>query len=112
MPKIDLVFDQLWHTEKLFVTNQEPLELSVYMFALVCRCAFHHLETNVKNSLGMELTTDLTLSFLSSVNNDFFSVTGFGCEIEYVRTTESTNILLISVRVTCTIKFNVKETYG
>ena len=75
------------------MTNQEPLELSVYIFASVCRCAFHHFETNVKNLLGMELTTDLTLPFLSSVNNDFFSVTGFGCEIEYLRTTELTNIL-------------------
>ena len=52
-----------------------------------------HLETNFKNLHRMELTSDLTLQFLSSVNNDlfFFSfVTGVGCEIECVRATELT----------------------
>ena len=76
------------------MTNQEPLELSVYTFEPVCRCTFPHLETNFKNLLGMELTTDLTLRFLSRVNNNFFFfVTGVGCEIESVGTTKSTDIL-------------------
>ena len=52
-----------------------------------------HLEANFKNVEGMELTSDLTLQFLSSLNNDllFFFVTGVGCEIECVRATESTD---------------------
>ena len=75
------------------MTSQEPLKLSVFAFEPGCRCTFQHLETNFKDLLAMKLTTDLTLPFLSSVNNDFFSVTGAGCEIESVGTTESTNIL-------------------
>ena len=64
----------------------------------------------------MGLTSDLTLQFLSSVNNDLFFaisffVTGLGCEIECVGTTESTLILLVSVRVTCTIKLNITENF-
>ena len=41
----------------------------------------------------MELTSDLTLQFLSSLNNDLFSffVTGVSCDIERVRATESTD---------------------
>ena len=53
-----------------------------------------HLQANFKNLDRMELTSDLTLQFLSSLNNDlfFFSfVTGVGCEIECVRATESTD---------------------
>ena len=52
-----------------------------------------HLEADFKNVEGMELTSDLTLQFLSSLNNDllFFFVTGVGCEIECVRATESTD---------------------
>ena len=52
-----------------------------------------HLEANFKNLDRMELTSDLTLQFLSSLNNDllFFFVTGVGCEIECVRATESTD---------------------
>ena len=52
-----------------------------------------HLEADFKNLDRMELTSDLTLQFLSSLNNDllFFFVTGVGCEIECVRATESTD---------------------
>ena len=51
-----------------------------------------HLEANFKNLDRMELTSDLTLQFLSSLNNDlFFFVTGVGCEIECLRATESTD---------------------
>ena len=32
-----------------------------------------------------------------------------GCEIKYGGTNESTNILHISVRVTCTVKFSAKK---
>ena len=60
----------------------------------------------------MELTSDLALQFLSSVNNDlllFFLVTDIDYKIECVRTTELTDTLYISVRVASTIKLNIKE---
>ena len=41
----------------------------------------------------------------------FFFVTDFGCEIAWVGTTESNNILYISVSVTCTIKFDINENF-
>ena len=64
----------------------------------------------------MESTSDITLQHLSSVNNDlffsvFFFVIGVGREIECVGATESTDILYVSVRVTCTIKFNIEENF-
>ena len=61
----------------------------------------------------MESTSDLTLQLLSSVNNVFFLfiffVIGIGREIERVGATESTDILQVSVRITCTIKLNTEE---
>ena len=64
----------------------------------------------------MESTSDLTLQLLSSVNNDlffllFFFVIGVCREIECVGATESTDILYVSVRVTCTIKLNTEENF-
>ena len=65
----------------------------------------------------MESTCDLTLQFFPSVNNDlffllfFFFVIGVGHEIECVGATESTDILYVSVRVTCTIKLNIEENF-
>ena len=51
-----------------------------------------HLEAKFKNLERMELTSDLTLQFLPSLNTDlFFFITGVGCEIECVRVTESTD---------------------
>ena len=51
-----------------------------------------HLEAKFKNLERLELTSDLTLQFLPSLNNDlFFFVTGVGCGIECVRATESTD---------------------
>ena len=55
-----------------------------------------HLEANFKNLYRMELTSDLTLQFFSSLNNNFFFLFFFfvpivGCEIECVRATESTD---------------------
>ena len=40
-----------------------------------------------------------------------FFVIGVGCEIEFVGATESTDILYVSVRVTCTIKLNIEENF-
>ena len=94
------------------MTNGKPSQLFVYTFKPVCRYTLKYLEANFRNLIGIELTNDLTLPFLSLVNNDlFFFVTGIGCEIECVGTTESNNILYISIRVTCTIKFNIKENF-
>ena len=41
----------------------------------------------------------------------YFLVAGVGYEIECVGATESTDTLYISVRVTCTIKLNIKEKF-
>ena len=67
----------------------------------------------------MELTSDLTLQLLSSVNNDFFSffcfvlffIKGVGQEIECVGATESIDNLYVSLKVTCTIKLNIEENF-
>ena len=64
----------------------------------------------------MESTSDLTLQLFSTVNNDLFFlfflfVIGVGREIECVGATELTDILYVSVRVTCTIKLNIEENF-
>ena len=61
----------------------------------------------------MELATDVIFLVLSSVNNDlplYIFVTGMGCEIRYVGTSELKNISYIGARATCTINFSLKET--
>ena len=40
-----------------------------------------------------------------------FVVIGIGREIECVGATESTDLLYVSVSVTCTIKLNIKENF-
>ena len=40
-----------------------------------------------------------------------FVVIGVGREIECVGATESTDVLYVSVSVTCTIKLNIKENF-
>ena len=40
-----------------------------------------------------------------------FVVIGVGHEIECVGATESTDVLYVSVSVTCTIKLNIKENF-
>ena len=78
------------------MTSRKP-QLFVYTFKPVCRYIFKHLEANFRNLLEIELTNDLTLAFLSLVNNDLcfyvVVVTGVGCEIKCVGTTESNNFL-------------------
>ena len=69
VPGIDLVCGQLERTKKIFVTNLQSPQICVYTLKSVCRCTFQHLEANFINLRGMELATDLTLPFLSSVNN-------------------------------------------
>ena len=63
----------------------------------------------MKNLLGLESTSDLTLQLLSSVNNNLFFLIGVGREIECVGATKSTDIPYVSLRVTCTIKLNIEE---
>ena len=64
----------------------------------------------------MESKIDLILQLLSSLNNDLFflglfHVIGVSRETECVGATESTDILYVSVRVTCTIKLNIEENF-
>ena len=111
VPEIDLVCDRLLHTEKLFVTNRKPSQLFVYTFEPVCRCTLKYLEANFTNVIEIELTNNLTLPFLSLVNNDlWFFLTGIGCEIECGGTTESNNILYIMLRLTLRSNLILKKT--
>ena len=47
----------------------------------------------------------MQLMFLSSVNNNFFVT------VWAMKFTETTNVWYISVRVTCTIKLNIKKPF-
>ena len=89
--------------------SQELPELSLYIFD--AELLSKYLEPKAKNVLGMELITDEIFIFLSLVNNDllvyFPTVLVMVCESKCVGNTDLTNILYISVRATCTIKFNI-----
>ena len=56
----------------------------------------------------MKLTTDVTLLFLSTVNNLCFF---FMSQVWTMKVAESTNICYVNDTVACTIKMNVKETF-
>ena len=80
----------------------------------LCRCTVQNLEANFRNLIGVEVAVDLILPFLSLVKNDlcsfcyiFFLFVSF--QIKWAWTTESTNILYISVSVTHPIKLNIKK---
>ena len=53
----------------MLVTNQESLDLFLYIFKPMCRTSFEIPWGKVQNLLGMKLTIDATLLFLSAVNN-------------------------------------------
>ena len=72
MHEIDLACHYLLHVKRLLVTNREPPELSLYTFKPVRRTTFKTPWGKLPNLLGMKLTTDATLLFLSVVNNDIF----------------------------------------
>ena len=55
----------------MLVTNQESSELFLYTFKPVCRTSSEAPRGKLPNLLGMKLTTNVTLLFLS-VNNDTF----------------------------------------
>ena len=69
----------------------------------MCRTTFETPFGKVQNLLGMKLTADVILLFLSAVNNMFF----FMSQVWTMKLTESTNICYVSDRVACTIKMNV-----
>ena len=68
--EIDLVCDHLHHTKGLLITNWEPSELSLYKFKPVWRITFETLWDKLQNLLGMKLTINVILLFLSAVNNN------------------------------------------
>ena len=62
----------------------------------------------------MELVTNVIFLVLSQVNNDLFIYAfaiNVGCEIRYLGSAELNYIPHISVRVTLTINFSVRETW-
>ena len=67
--EIGLVCDHLQHIKRLLVTNQESLELFLYTFKQICRTTFEISWGKVQNLLGMKLTNDVTLLFLSCCRN-------------------------------------------
>ena len=66
-------------TLRNFVTNWEPSE---YIYTSV-QVFLEHLEAKFKNLERMELTSDLTVQFLPSLNNDlfFFSLQAFAVRL-------------------------------
>ena len=56
----------------MVVTNQESSELFLYTFKPVCRTSSKAPRGKLPNLLGIKLTTNVTLIFLSAVNNDTF----------------------------------------
>ena len=69
----------------------------------MCRTTFKTPFGKVQNLLGIKLTADVILLFLSAVNNMFF----FMSQVWTMKLTESPNICYVSDRVACTIKMNV-----
>ena len=56
----------------MLVTNQESSELFLYTFKPVCRTSSEAPRGKLPIFLGMKLTTNVTLLFLSALNNDTF----------------------------------------
>ena len=69
-----LVCDHLWHTNRLLITNREPPELSLYAFKAVWRITFETPWGKPQNLFGIKLTTDVTLLFLSPMNNIYLFI--------------------------------------
>ena len=59
----------LYRTKRLWVTNREPPELSLYAFKPVWKTTFKTPWRKLPNLLGIKLLTDAILLFLLSVNN-------------------------------------------
>ena len=63
----------------------------------------------LRNLLGTKLTTDVTLLFLSAVDN--YICVYLMSKVWTIKLIESVNICYVSVRAACTIKVNIKETF-
>ena len=59
-------------TNRLLVTNREPPEVSLCKFKLVSRTTVETFWGKFQNLLRMQVKTDVTLLFVSAVNNDIF----------------------------------------
>ena len=70
--EIDLICDQLQHTKKVLVADWEPSQLPLYSVKPVSRTTLKTPWGKHQNLLRMKLTADITLLFLSAVNNDKF----------------------------------------
>ena len=68
----DLVSDHLYHTNRLLITKRGPPEVSLCTFKPVSRTIFQTCSDKRQNLFRMKLTTDVTLPFVSAVNNDIF----------------------------------------
>ena len=75
----------------------------------MCRTTFEAPWGKVQSLLGIKLTTNVTLLFLSAVNNIYLFIVM--SQVWTVKLTESTNICYVSDRVACTIKMNSKEIF-
>ena len=64
---MNIICDIIQRTKKHIVTNEELLELSVYIYIYLNKCRdlpTKQLEANFKTLFRMELTTDATKLFL------------------------------------------------
>ena len=96
----------------MLVINQESLEFFLYTFKTMCRTTFETHWGKVQHLLGMKLTTDATLLFLSAVNNIYLIFFFFFMsQVWTMKLTEWRTICFANDRVACTIKMNVKETF-
>ena len=72
MHELDLVYDHLYHSNRLLVTNQEPPELCPYTIKPVNRTTFETSWGKLQNLLEMKLTNDIILLLLSVVDDFIF----------------------------------------
>ena len=80
-------------TNRLLVTNREPPEVSLCKFKLVSRTTVETFWGKFQNLLRMQVKTDVTLLFVSAVNNDIFVY-----QIWTIKLTQSKNIFCMSGR--------------
>ena len=99
----------------MFYNKSRTLLCSLSVYSIHCvQLLSKRLEKNFKHLLRMKFANDVDFRVLSSVNNDliiYIFVTGVGCEITYVGSTELNNVPYISAKVTCAINFSDKENW-
>ena len=94
---IPATLSPLWETLGLMFSNVGIIKLEARHEST--RNTFETPWGKLRNLLGMKLTTNVTLLLLSAVDNDIFVY--FFCH---------KNVCYVRVRVTHTIKVNIKET--